>query len=78
MPKFMIELEIPGAGTMSPQQIEGVAEKSCSVLQDLGPQIQWLQRRAMLLRTKFATYTSRPTRKWHKTTPVVEDFRPIA
>ena len=43
MPKFLIEREIPGAGEMSPQQLQGVAEKSCSVLRELGPQIQWLQ-----------------------------------
>lgn len=42
MPKFLIEREIPGAGAMSAQQLQGVAEKSCSVLRDLGPKIQWL------------------------------------
>lgn len=43
MPKFVIERDIPGAGQMSPEQLHGVAEKSCSVLQNLGPRIQWLQ-----------------------------------
>jgi Protein of unknown function (DUF4242) len=43
MPKFLIEREIPGAGSMSPQQLQGVAEKSCSVLRDLGPKIQWIE-----------------------------------
>jgi cell division inhibitor SulA len=43
MPQFVIEREIPGAGSMSAQQLQGVAEKSCSVLRNLGPQIQWLQ-----------------------------------
>jgi hypothetical protein len=43
MPKFVIEREIPGAGSLSAQQLQGVAEKSCSVLRTLGPQIQWLQ-----------------------------------
>jgi hypothetical protein len=43
MPKFLIEREISGLGSMSPQQLQGAAEKSCSVLQDLGPRIQWLQ-----------------------------------
>jgi hypothetical protein len=42
MPKFVIEREIPGAGSLSAQQVQGVAEKSCSVLRSLGPQIQWL------------------------------------
>ncbi len=43
MPKFLIEREIPGAGSMSPEQFQAVAEKSCSVLRDLGPRIQWVQ-----------------------------------
>jgi hypothetical protein len=43
MPKFVIEREIPGAGSMSAQQLQAVSEKSCSVLRNLGPQIQWLQ-----------------------------------
>ena len=43
MPKFVIEREIPGAGSMSALEVQAVAEKSCSVLRNLGPQIQWLQ-----------------------------------
>ncbi|MHB1937336.1 MAG: DUF4242 domain-containing protein [Acidobacteriaceae bacterium] len=43
MPKFLIEREIPGAGAMSPEQLQRISEKSCSVLQHLGPRIQWLQ-----------------------------------
>ncbi|MGH9756590.1 MAG: DUF4242 domain-containing protein [Candidatus Acidiferrales bacterium] len=43
MPKFVIERELPGAGAMSPEQLHGVAVKSCGVLQNLGPQIQWMQ-----------------------------------
>jgi len=43
MPKFLIEREIPGAGNLSPQELQGVAQTSCSVLQNLGPQIQWVQ-----------------------------------
>ena len=42
MPKYVIEREIPGAGNMSPQDLQSVSQKSCSVLQNLGPQIQWL------------------------------------
>ena len=42
MPKFLIEREIPGAGGMSPQQLQAVSEKSCSVLRNLGPEIQWV------------------------------------
>jgi hypothetical protein len=43
MPKFLIEREIPGAGSISPEQFQEIAEKSCSVLRDLGPKIQWVQ-----------------------------------
>jgi hypothetical protein len=42
MPKFLIEREIPGAGGMTQQQLQAVSEKSCTVLRNLGPQIQWV------------------------------------
>ena len=43
MPKYVIEREIPGAGKLSPQDLQGISQKSCNVLQNLGPQIQWLE-----------------------------------
>jgi len=43
MPKFVIEREIPGAGKFTPEQLQGVAGKSCDVLHAMGPDIQWLQ-----------------------------------
>jgi len=43
MPKYVIEREIPGAGKMSPQELHGISQKSCSVMQNLGTQIQWVQ-----------------------------------
>jgi hypothetical protein len=43
MPKYVIEREIPGAGSLSPQELQGISQKSCSVLQNLGPQIQWIE-----------------------------------
>lgn len=43
MPKYVIEREIPGAGNLSPQELQGISQKSCSVLQNLGPQIQWVE-----------------------------------
>jgi hypothetical protein len=43
MPKYVIEREIPGAGSLSPQDLQGISQKSCSVLQNLGPQIQWVE-----------------------------------
>ncbi|MGC1362534.1 MAG: DUF4242 domain-containing protein [Silvibacterium sp.] len=42
MPKFVIERDLPGAGELSPQQLQGVSQKSCSVLKNLGPEIQWV------------------------------------
>jgi hypothetical protein len=42
VPKFVIEREIPGAGSLSVPQLQAIAQKSCSVLRNLGPQIQWL------------------------------------
>jgi hypothetical protein len=42
MPKYVIEREIPGAGKLTPQELRGISEKSCSVIRKLGPQIQWL------------------------------------
>jgi hypothetical protein len=43
MPKYLIEREIPGAGKLSSDQLKSISEKSCGVLQELGPQIQWVQ-----------------------------------
>ncbi|MGA2079608.1 MAG: DUF4242 domain-containing protein [Holophaga sp.] len=43
MPKFVIEREIPGAGKLTAQELKGIAQKSCSVLNDMGPKIQWIQ-----------------------------------
>ncbi len=43
MPKYVIEREIPGAGKMSPEQLQAASAKSCSALRSVGPQIQWLQ-----------------------------------
>lgn len=42
MPKYVIEREIPGAGSLSAEELNGISQKSCGVLKDLGPQIQWL------------------------------------
>ncbi len=42
MPKFVIERDLPGAGRLSPQELQGVAAKSNGVLRDLGPEIQWV------------------------------------
>ena len=43
MPKFVIEREIPGAGKLSAAELQAISQKSCSVLRELGPQVQWLE-----------------------------------
>ena len=42
MPKYLIERDIPGAGKLSPQELQAISQKSCDVLGKLGPQIQWV------------------------------------
>jgi hypothetical protein len=42
VPKFVIERELPGAGRLSPQELQGISQKSCNVLEELGPKVQWL------------------------------------
>ena len=42
MPKYVIERDLPGAGALSHDQLQGISQKSCGVLQNLGPQIQWV------------------------------------
>ncbi len=42
MPKYIIEREIPGAGNLSPQELKSISQKSCTVLNKMGPQIQWV------------------------------------
>ena len=43
MPKYIIEREIPGAGKLSPQELQAISQKSCGVLNQMGPRIQWVQ-----------------------------------
>ncbi|MFN8237690.1 MAG: DUF4242 domain-containing protein [Chitinophagales bacterium] len=43
MPKYVIERNIPGAGSLTPEQLKGISQTSCGVLKNLGPQIQWVQ-----------------------------------
>jgi len=43
MPKFVIERELPGAGKLSGQELQGISQHSCGVLQSMGPTIQWVE-----------------------------------
>lgn len=42
MPKYVIEREIPGAGKLSAEELKGISQTSCGVLNNMGPQIQWV------------------------------------
>jgi hypothetical protein len=43
MPKFVIERELPGAGKLTSQDLQGISRKSCDVLESMGPKIQWVE-----------------------------------
>jgi hypothetical protein len=42
MPKFVIERLIPGAGKLTPEELQAISQRSCEVLGDMGPQIKWI------------------------------------
>jgi len=43
MPKYVIERDIPGAGKLTAPELQAISQKSCGVLREMGPQIQWVQ-----------------------------------
>jgi hypothetical protein len=43
VPKYLIEREIPGAGDLTPEELQGISQKSCGVLREMGSQIQWVE-----------------------------------
>ncbi len=43
MPKYVIERDVPGAGNLSDGEVQRIAQKSCNVIRELGPQIQWVE-----------------------------------
>lgn len=43
MPKYIIEREIPGAGSLAYRELQDISQKSCSILCDMGPKIQWVE-----------------------------------
>jgi len=43
MHKYVIERDIPGAGKLSAADLQGISQKSCAVLKELGPQVQWVE-----------------------------------
>lgn len=43
MPKYIIEREIPGAGSLAYRELQDISQKSCGILCDMGPKIQWVE-----------------------------------
>ena len=43
MPKFMIERNVDGAGRMSDAEFRDAAQRSCDVIRELGPEVQWIE-----------------------------------
>jgi predicted Rdx family selenoprotein len=42
MPEFVIERNMPGAGSLSAEELKAASQTSCNVLRELGPDIQWV------------------------------------
>ena len=72
MPKFVIERELTGAGKLPRQELQAISQKSCGVLRDMGPQIQWQQSFV----TDDKIYC--PTKTRSKRTRARAAFRPTA
>ncbi len=43
MPKYIIEREIPDAGNLTEEELQQISQKSCGILKEMGPQIQWVE-----------------------------------
>jgi hypothetical protein len=43
MPKFVIERNIPGVAKLTPEQFNAISQKSCSVVREIGPTVQWVE-----------------------------------
>jgi hypothetical protein len=43
MPKYVIERNLPGAGKLKPEELQAISQKSCGVIRNIGPQIQWVE-----------------------------------
>ena len=62
MPKYVIERDIPQVGDVTADQVIAISQKSCSVLNGLGPRIQWLH--SHVTQDKIIASTSLPTKRW--------------
>ena len=43
MPRYVIERTLPGAGQLTTQEVQGIARKSCDVLDELGSNVHWVE-----------------------------------
>ncbi len=75
MPKYVIERVVPGASKMTPAELKTLSQRSCNVLNQLGPQIQWVQ--SYVTDNKSIASTSRRMRSWSRNTRGSADFRRI-
>ena len=73
MPKYVIERDLPGAGKLSSQDLKGISQKSCGVLDELGPKIQWQE--SFVTDDKIYCIYIAPN--WCASTPARADSRPI-
>ncbi|AFK05335.1 hypothetical protein Emtol_4211 [Emticicia oligotrophica DSM 17448] len=71
MPKYVIEREISGAGNLTAEQLKGISQTSCGVLNILGPQIQWVY--SYVTADKIYCIYNAPR---FANTPHKEDFQP--
>lgn len=67
MPKFVIGRELPGAGQLSPDRLQAISQKSCGVLSELGPAVQWIH--SYVTDDKIALRTRARRSSPHRTTP---------
>jgi hypothetical protein len=74
MPKFVIEREMPGLGSLTTEDLRGASQTSCGVLREMGPQIQWLE--SYVTDDKLTASTSRRTRRRCGSMRSEADFRP--
>jgi hypothetical protein len=74
MPKYVIEREIPGVGNLKPEELQAISQKSCGVLTNMGPQIQWVE--SFVTQDKIYCVYIAPMRKWCVNTPARAGFPP--
>ena len=73
MPKYIIEREIPNAGALSAQELQGISQKSCSILSEMGARIQWLE--SYVTNERFVAFILPLTKQQSKNTLKKEVFQ---